>query len=246
MLSYRSAEPAFVGRVPRALRQLESPRRRVLFRFGALNVYSYPAALYTGLVAGVYAGYALSPGPERNRFAAAILILMGPALLGARLLYVAAHWQTYRLEPRRILRRSEGGMAMYGGLLLALPLSPPLLRVLGIGFGEFWDAATATMILGTVFTRIGCFLNGCCSGRRVPTPLLESIAAALLFLSFVALWPHFPFAGAALLYGLGCYGAIRFTLEFTRERTGRISFAQVVSASAVLVCAPLYLTLWAA
>jgi phosphatidylglycerol:prolipoprotein diacylglycerol transferase len=242
LLSYRWSEPALALRLPR----LVSPQRRVLFRLGRFNVYSYPAALYSGLVAGVYAGYVLTDDAHANRFAVAVLVLMGPALAGARLLFVATNWRIYRADPRRILQRREGGMAMYGGLLLALPLSPLVLHAVGLGFGEFWDGATATMILGTVFTRIGCFLNGCCRGRRLPTPLLESGASLLLFASYVALWPHFPFAGAGLLYGLAGYGAVRFLLEFTRDRDGRVSFAQVFSATAVLICLPLYLALWLA
>jgi Prolipoprotein diacylglyceryl transferase/Concanavalin A-like lectin/glucanases superfamily len=65
----------------------------------------------------------------------------------------------------RIWRRSEGGMAMYGGLIVTVPLSFPLLRAMQLPFGEFWDAATVTILLGMVFTRIGCLLNGCCAGR---------------------------------------------------------------------------------
>lgn len=227
-------------------RLTRGPRRRVLFRLGRVNVYSYPAALYAGLVVGTYVGCALVPQRDVTRYALAMVVLVVPALAGARLLFVATNWEIYRAEPRRILRRREGGMAMYGGLLLALPLSPPLLHALGLGFGEFWDATTGTILLGTVFTRIGCFLNGCCSGRTLPTPLLESAACLLLFVSYLALWPHFPFAGAGLLYGLAAYGAVRFALEFARDRDARVSLAQVVSATAVLVCVPLYLAVWLA
>ena len=243
MLSYRWSDA-----LPPARRRLHivSPRRRVLVRVGRHNVYSYPSALYTGLVCGVYAGCALVPDADVTPFALAMVVLLVPALAGARLLFVAAHWSTYRGEPRRILRRSEGGMAMYGGLLLALPLSIPLVRAVGLPFGEFWDGATATMILGAAFTRVGCFLNGCCAGPRVPTPLLECVACLGLFAGLVALWPVFPFTGAALLYGLATYGLLRFSLEFTRARARTITFAQVVSATAVLVCVPLYLALWLA
>ena len=59
---------------------------------------------------------------RRSRALTATLLLLPPALFGARLLFVIAHWPAYRQEPRRMWRASEGGAAMYGGLLVAVPL----------------------------------------------------------------------------------------------------------------------------
>jgi phosphatidylglycerol---prolipoprotein diacylglyceryl transferase len=141
--------------------------RRILFSWSGFNVYSYPAMLYLGMVAGVFAGAhaAHLSGMSPNRFAAASVLLIIPALVGARLLFVFTHWNVYRDDLSRIWRRSEGGMAMYGGLLVAIPLSILVLRAMHLSFAEFWDAATFMILLGMVFTRIGCLLNGCCSGR---------------------------------------------------------------------------------
>jgi phosphatidylglycerol:prolipoprotein diacylglycerol transferase len=208
--------------------------RRVLFSIGSVPVYSYPALLYGGLVVGVFAGAAAAPfvGLARERFTAAVLVLLVPALAGARLWFVLAHWQTYRRELRRVWRRSEGGMALYGGLLLALAVSPPVLASLGLQFPAFWDAATFTMLIGMAFTRIGCLLNGCCGGRqtgrwlslrlpdhtgawaaRYPTQLLEAaLAIALLGAEFLLLDVE-PFRGAVFLFALVCYSAVRFALE---------------------------------
>src|SRR5438034_222708 len=65
----------------------------------------------------------------------------------------------------RAVRRSEGGQAMYGGLV-AVPISAPVLALLHLRFLAFWDAATFRML-----TRAwsspgwGCPLNGCRSGQ---------------------------------------------------------------------------------
>jgi hypothetical protein len=53
---------------------------------------------------------------------------------------------------------------MYGGLI-AVPLSIPLLAALRIDPAAFWDVGALTMLTGMVFTRFGCLLTGCCSGR---------------------------------------------------------------------------------
>src|SRR5262249_35439152 len=156
-------------------------------------------------VGGTYGGSLHGLDPART-FAAMLLLIL-PALVGARLLHVAAHWPAYRRDPGRIWRRSEGGAAMYGGLVLAFLLSLPLLAGLSLPVGAFWDAATVTMLIGMVFTRAGCLLNGCCAGRpaegplalwlpdargvwrrRLPTQLLEGGLGAVLLAGSVLLW----------------------------------------------------------
>src|SRR5437879_9612366 len=142
--------------------------RQVLFEWHGMKVYAYTAMLYLGLVFGVtggtYAGthHGLAPGP----LYASMLLLILPALLGARLLFVASKWDFYRRDPFRIWRRADGGASLYGGLIVSFLLSFPLLRAMGISVGAFWDATIVTMLIGMVFTKFGCLLNGCCGGRQ--------------------------------------------------------------------------------
>ena len=231
--------------------------RKILFQWHGLTIYSYPAMLYLGLVAGVFSGVwvAQSSGMNADSFALAMLILLVPALVGARLYFVFTRWDLYRREPRRIWRRSEGGMAMYGGLILAVSLSFPLLRALDLSFGAFWDAATFTMLLGMAFTRIGCLLNGCCGGRpttawlalelpddrgiwqrRYPTQLMEAAFALLLFAAAFTLRSRAPFPGAIFCSAVIAYGAGRFFLERLREdETGGRDRAAMQITSVVLL-----------
>ena len=106
--------------------------RRVLFSFRGIRVWSYPVLLYVGLLGGFYVNYAIAPaiGMDRERAALATVILFAPALAGARLWFVIDHWTIYRREPRRIWRHAEGGLTLYGGLVLSLVLSPPILAVM--------------------------------------------------------------------------------------------------------------------
>jgi phosphatidylglycerol---prolipoprotein diacylglyceryl transferase len=234
--------------------------RKILLSWRGFNVYSYPAMLYVGLVAGVFAGtyVARGAGLSADRFAVAILILLVPALVGARLYFVLTRWEVYRREPRRIWRRSEGGMAMYGGLILAVPLSFPVLRAMDLPFAAFWDAATFTMLLGMAFTRVGCLLNGCCGGRptsawfgldlpdhrgvwqrRYPTQLMEIAFALVLFAAAFALRGRAPFSGAIFCSAVVAYGAGRFFLERLREDEtgGRDQAAMQVTSIVVLIAA---------
>ena len=216
--------------------------RRVLFQVGGTQVWSYPVFLYIGLVCGFYVNYALAPrmGMPRASAAAATLILLAPAISGARLWFVFDHWAIYRRDPRRILRRAEGGMTIYGGLILALALSPPVLAGFRLSFANFWDASTFTMLVGMIFTRIGCLLNGCCAGRRsdgplglwladhrghwerrYPVALLEIGCAALLLAGSAALLlVHAP-RGTIFVFGVLGYATVRIGLDRLRETSPR-------------------------
>ena len=128
--------------------------------------------LYLGLVAGVTAGNlaAHAAGADAFRVFVATLILIPPALAGARVLYVGSHWEHYRSRKERVWDRREGGMAMYGGMPVMILLSIPLLAALKVGIGVFWDVASFTIMTGIVFAKIGCLLNGCCAGRPSRLP----------------------------------------------------------------------------
>ena len=216
--------------------------RRVLFQSDRVTLYSYPTMLYLGMVCGIFAQRHAANliHLDATRTVSATLILLVPALVGARLLFVFSHWSIYLREPRRIWRRSEGGAAMYGGLLLAVPLSVPLLVMFQIPFGAFWDVASFTVLIGMIFARAGCFLNGCCSGRptsgwfgvklpdhhgvwkrRIPTQLLEAGWGLVVLAGAIAIWGIPTFPGAIFLYTLAAYGAGRILLESTRQEQDR-------------------------
>jgi len=234
--------------------------RKILFSWNGLNVYSYPAMLYLGMVVGVFAGahVAQLSGMNPNRFAAASAVLLAPALVGSRLLFVLSHWHVYRRDLSRIWRRSEGGMAMYGGLILAVPLSILLLRAMHLPFAEFWDAATFTILVGMVFTRVGCLLNGCCSGRptsawcgfnlpdhrgiwqqRIPTQIIEMTWATVILCAAIFMWDSRLPAGAIFCLLIVAYGSGRFLLEPLRDRDTSRNRVMIQTTSLLLVIAAL-------
>ena len=137
----------------------------------------------------------------------------------------------------------EGGAAQYGGLLVVLPLSVPLLIALRLPIAAFWDVATFTILVGMIFTRVGCLLNGCCAGRpvkrwgvclpnhrgvwerRIPTQCLEAAWASMLLGGATAAWSRLPFPGALFLLVAGGYATGRLALESAREhRQGNARF----------------------
>lgn len=239
--------------------------RRPLLRIGGFGLDGYTLMLYLGSVAGVLAGAAFAErtGLDPRSFALASVVLLIPALVGARLLFVFQHIDRFRDEPRGLWRRGEGGSSLYGGLVLAVLVSLPVLGLARLEFGQYWDAAAVSMLVGLVLTRIGCLLNGCCAGRptssrlgltlpdlsgrwrrRYPTPLLEA-TWALVILGVALLvrsdaWPPGAFFAALV----AAYAAGRLALEPTRaidaprgrrENIALSTLILVVAAAALVV-----------
>jgi phosphatidylglycerol:prolipoprotein diacylglycerol transferase len=221
--------------------------------------------LYLGMVAGIFVGahVAQLSGLDSHRFVVATLILLVPTLVGARLMFVLTHWATFARDMRRLWRRSEGGMAMYGGIILAVPLSLPLLTAMELPVGKFWDAGTFTILLGMMFTRIGCLLNGCCAGkpsngwyavnlpdhrgiwrRRIPTQLLEMLWAAALLGGVTLIYNGEFIAGAVFCSALLVYAAGRCFLETLREHsTDRDATAMQITSAVLGIAAMIGLVL---
>ena len=241
--------------------------RPVLFYFRGIPIHSYPAMLYVGLLAGVVIGNfaAHASGLNPFRVYVATLILIVPAIAGARFLHVVAHWKYYRKNPGRIWDRSEGGCGMYGGLALALFLALPVLHLLRLPFAAFWDVGIVSILAGMIFARIGCLLQGCCCGRatntwfslylpnhlgewrkRIPSQSLESFWATILLVAAILLRPRMPFPGALCAFVCCVYPAGRLVLETFREpeqgSTSRFTLYHAISMAIMVVA---ILTLWA-
>ena len=222
----------------------------VMFRWRGITVHSYPAMQWLGLTLGVYAGQlvALASGLDAFRVFVATILLLFPALAGARILHVAINWQFYRDHRSSIWDTRKGGAAQYGGILLAVPLSIRLLKALSVPFGAFWDAAGVTIMVGMVFTRIGCFLNGCCEGRpsnswlslylpntrgewkrRYPTQLFEATWAAVLLITALTIRHSLPFEGALFVFIASGYALGRLVMESTRDIERRFTIHHAIS-----------------
>lgn len=142
-----------------------------LFELGPLVVHSYGFFLALSFAAGIWlAGRrAEERGIASEKIADVSLLVLVVTILGARGLYVAAHWDQFQGRPLDVFRTWEGGLTMYGGAVPAAILGMAWLRRAKV---DAWDAADAmapSLALGLGLTRIGCFLSGCCFG--VPTNL---------------------------------------------------------------------------
>ena len=180
-------------------------------------------------------------------------MIVAAGLIGARLWFVATQWRVYWTDRRRLWGRSEGGLALWGGILLGIVVSIVLLRVMSLPFDAFWDAGAIGAMAGVGVGRIGCLLNGCCAGRetagrfgwhlpnlrgewrrRVPTQVLEMLLCLALAGVAAAALDRTPYPGMLFLVVLAGLGAGRFMLEGLRERRSAVS--RVASALLAFGC----------
>jgi len=181
------------------------------------------------------------------------------AIIGARLFYVAEHWDLFKGSPQDIiLDITEGGITLYGGLIGGAlgGVVYALIHRWPIGIGL--DAAAPGMVLGQGIGRLGDLING--EHRADPSNLpwavrythpntLGELGVAvhptaggyemlgdfliLALLVFVlrryVRVPGWVFASYVVLYGL-----MRFGLSYTRtdEATiGNVPVPQLVAAA---------------
>ena len=225
----------------------------ILFKIGSLTVFSYGVMVAIGFAVAAALIYKraakLSLDKEKCVDLAIIILIFG--VLGARLLYVLLNLSFYAANPLEIIMLSKGGLVWYGGFFSALISLIVYTKINKLNFWSIVDLLTPYVALGQAFGRIGCFLNGCCYGIKVPPgfplavtfpcetdPRLPSqlISAALLFVIFVILliWQsHRRFGGEIALGYCIVYSAKRFAVEFLRGDNAKVllglTMSQVIS-----------------
>ncbi len=235
--------------------------RRVLLTWRDHKIYSYPAMLYLGLLAGLVAGNLASHriGIDAAAVFVAQLILIPFALIGARLMHVPFHWRHYRQAPGGILAAQRGGADMLGGLPVALLLSVPLLGALELSFSRFWDVTVFTIFTGMFITRFGCLLNGCCGGRvtdgflglelpgiddvvrrRIPMQLLEAGWTLTVLGLAIVFQRHLGAPGLLFCLSIATYSLGRIALDPGREERypwrGSLTVHQGLYGTTLMLC----------
>lgn len=212
----------------------------VLFVWRGIVLHSYQVMIYFALLVTVFVTVALAQrdGLNGDRTAPAVLLSYIPAFVCARLLYAARHWDHFRRDPMLILRRSEGGLSLTGGIAGMFAGLFPLLWALGLPFAPFFDALVPGMLAGIAVAKGGCLLNGCCYGhetghwcgvdlpdshgvwrRRFPVQLMEMGWAAIMLLVVLA-WRNFsPPPGLMAVLAFVIHAAGRLVLQKLRDES---------------------------
>ena len=140
--------------------------------WGVIHIRSYGLMLAIAFLVGT--ALALREcrrrGLDEDRMVTVILVALVAGVLGARMLYVLEHVAEFRREWGSVLALWQGGLTLYGGVGGGTLAGLVTARRLGLPMWETADVLTPSVALGTMFGRIGCFLNGCCYGRPTTLP----------------------------------------------------------------------------
>jgi phosphatidylglycerol:prolipoprotein diacylglycerol transferase len=151
-----------------------------------LPIRGYGVMMLLGVVSGVGLAMHLTrrAGLNPEIMLSLVFWMFVAGIIGARLFYVIQYWERFRTRkdgdtvvtlPVRetlvlILKFSEGGLVVYGALILvliAVVLFVKKHRLPGLAVA---DLIIPSMALGQGIGRIGCLLNGCCFGGYCDLP----------------------------------------------------------------------------
>jgi phosphatidylglycerol:prolipoprotein diacylglycerol transferase len=146
-----------------------------------LPVPAYGAMLVTGFLLAVFFARRRAAALGLQQVEVLDLGMFGVigGVAGARLLHVILEWPSYFPAPIKggflhwlgrglwdAVSTWNGGLAFYGGLCGGMLAVYIFARRKKIPLIDLFDFAAAPTALGLAITRAGCFLNGCCFGRR--------------------------------------------------------------------------------
>jgi phosphatidylglycerol:prolipoprotein diacylglycerol transferase len=166
----------------------------VLLEYGSFRMHSFGVLVALGFLAGMLWSYreARRVGIDTARVVDLSFFLLIFGVVGARLLYIAVNWESFRAIYATVavsegalpgllalLRETiafwNGGIVWYGGLLLAFAAGLVLIRRSALPLWQTADVLAPGVMLGLAVGRLGCLAAGDDYGR-----IVESARAAVL------------------------------------------------------------------
>lgn len=143
-----------------------------ILELGPFTIRSYGLLLAISFLVGVAwsARRARRAGLDGDVLLGMAWVIVVSGVLGARILYVLQHTSEFASRPLDIVKIWQGGLTLYGGLILATASTVLYLRRHTDRAWAYTDALAPFVPLGEGITRIGCFLNGCCFGSACTVP----------------------------------------------------------------------------
>lgn len=204
----------------------------ILLEIGKFKIYSYGFMLALSFFIGILlaAKRAEKRGVNPDTIYDLSIILIIAAIVGSRGLYILTH-RDHFTGILDVIALWQGGATYYGGMILAVAGAAVFLRIKKISFLKVADICSPSIGSGIFFTRIGCFLSGCCFGKPTecsmgmvypdgspagntfhaihihPTQLYSSFYGLVIFLAIILLerkkwFDGFSFGALLILYGL--------------------------------------------
>jgi prolipoprotein diacylglyceryl transferase len=146
----------------------------ILFQVGPVTIRYYGLMYVIAIAVGFYLLVREIRRKELPLTTESLLDLMlwtvPIAIIGARIYYVAFHWDHYGTRLLDIIKIWQGGLAIHGGVLAGILVVFLFSRAKKVPFWALTDALVPSLILGQAIGRIGNLLNGDAFGTPTTLP----------------------------------------------------------------------------
>lgn len=142
----------------------------ILIKLGTISISSFNVMVALAIIVGFFIFF-----KEANRLGLKnkkiildlFLISVVTGIIGARIQHIIfdGFFDIYIQKPIAMLYIWKGGLAFYGGVILAFFSIIVYLSIKKEPVIKYLDAISYSAALGISIGRIGCFLNGCCFGK---------------------------------------------------------------------------------
>lgn len=242
------------------------PDTKIILSIGGLHVTWYAVLILTGVLAAYFLAQNTMKkwGYSKTILEDYVIPMMALSIIGARLYYVIFEWDFYSAHPDQIIAIWNGGLAIYGGLIVGVLYSIYYFKRQRISALRMADCIMPGVMVAQAFGRWGNFMNQEAFGKivpesyyalfpsfikdqmyiqgayREPTFLYESAGNILgfLFIYFIFRKRFYKRRGdCAFMYCIW-YGVLRFLVEGLRTDSlmiGSFRVSQLVSLAIILL-----------
>lgn len=133
----------------------------IAFSIGGLSVYWYGLLIGIGILLALLLifGTAKRTGQSLDMYYDLAIWTIAAGIIGARLYYVAFNWESYRENLMSIINLRQGGLAIYGGVLLGILVGIIYCAIKKQNTLRIADTAMPGVIVGQIVGRWGNFIN---------------------------------------------------------------------------------------
>lgn len=142
----------------------------ILFKIGSFPIHTFGVMMIIAFMAGLWLTSKRAPkfGLTSGFVGDAAIGTLFAGILGARVLFILQELPYYLAHKDQLLSIQFQGLTSYGGILFGAVYVAIYAKRKGVDLLRIFDLFGPGLLLGHVFGRIGCLMNGCCYGPIAP------------------------------------------------------------------------------
>lgn len=137
-----------------------------LFSIGPFTVHGYGLMIAIGVLAALFIAEARAKKRDINAdvLYPLTLVCVVFGFASAKILFCIVEWRQFLKNPWQLL--TGNGFVVYGGIIGGVLAAFLYCRFKKLNFWDYFDIVLPSVAVAQGFGRIGCFLAGCCYGRK--------------------------------------------------------------------------------